>query len=192
MISDVFILTGPESTGKTTLATQLAEHFKINLVEEYARIYLNAKKDGKYDFADLKKIAEGQNELEQKVFDTISHQPSNLSKPSFTKKTFYICDTDLITINIWSEEVYQLSAISFQLSADSLLIPKSKRHYLLCSPQDVQWEFDPLRENPNDRDRLFKIYKKTLEDYKMNFIVLEGNLAERFYKAEKFILENLM
>ena len=37
------VLFGPESTGKSTLAKELADHFKTDFVEEYAREYLQKK-----------------------------------------------------------------------------------------------------------------------------------------------------
>ena len=39
------ILTGPESSGKTTLAQQLVAHFNAPLVEEYARVFFEKKRD---------------------------------------------------------------------------------------------------------------------------------------------------
>ena len=40
------VLFGPESSGKTTLATQLAAHFNAQWVPEYMRIYLEKKWEG--------------------------------------------------------------------------------------------------------------------------------------------------
>ena len=37
------VLYGPESTGKSTLAKQLAEYYKTDYVQEYAREYLQKK-----------------------------------------------------------------------------------------------------------------------------------------------------
>ena len=34
------VICGPESTGKSTLAKELASHFETDFVEEYAREYL--------------------------------------------------------------------------------------------------------------------------------------------------------
>ena len=36
-----FAITGPESTGKSTLSKQLAEYYNCELVEEYAREYID-------------------------------------------------------------------------------------------------------------------------------------------------------
>ena len=56
---------GPESTGKTTLAKQLAEHFKTTWVSEYARLLIEAAGDAKKE--DMLRIAKGQLALEQAV-----------------------------------------------------------------------------------------------------------------------------
>jgi nicotinamide riboside kinase len=50
--------------------------------------------------------------------------------------------------------------------------------YFLCKP-DIPWIYDPLRESPNEREELYKIYYDTLTNYKLNFYVLEGNLLNR-------------
>jgi len=57
------VVIGPESTGKSTLCSQLAEHYKTCWCPEFAREYLLETK-GKYSFADLLNIAHGQLELE--------------------------------------------------------------------------------------------------------------------------------
>ena len=56
-------------------------------------------------------------------------------------------------------------------------------YYFLCSPEGIEWEDDPLRENPNDRDSLFKIYENELKFYQKNYSTLRGSKIERFDKA---------
>ena len=60
-------LFGPESTGKTTLAKQLAEYYKTDWVPEFARDYLQEKWDKQQalcDINDMLPIAYGQTQLE--------------------------------------------------------------------------------------------------------------------------------
>ena len=72
------IVTGPESSGKTTLCKALSKHFKISFAKEYAREYLeNLNRD--YTQEDLIRIAKRQLDLDQKSI---------------------LLDTDLITIKI--------------------------------------------------------------------------------------------
>ena len=78
------IVTGPESSGKTTLCKALSEHYNLPFTKEFAREYLTDL--GKnYLQEDLLKIAVGQLKSEQNT---------------------QLLDTDLITIKIWSEYKY--------------------------------------------------------------------------------------
>ena len=143
------IITGPESSGKTTLCKALSKHFNIPFAKEYARGYIN-KLEREYTQNDLLSIAKGQLESE------LSSQ---------------LLDTDLITIKIWSEYKYE--------SCDKWIldqIEKQKtenRFYLLCSP-DIPWQADNQRENPNDREDIFKIYKQKLENLDHDYFIVEG------------------
>ncbi len=157
------VLTGPESSGKTTLAKQLAEHFQSNYVQEYARQYLN-ELGRDYQKDDLVDIAKGQLELEA----TLEKQTNRL----------LFCDTDLITIKIWSDYKYEETAPWILQQIDR----KYYDLYFLCAP-DIPWEPDPLRENPDDRDALFEIYKNTLLEYNKNFVAVKGSMEERLETA---------
>tara|TARA_S200000501_G_C20205572_1_gene474862 strand:- start:5 stop:502 length:498 start_codon:yes stop_codon:yes gene_type:complete len=156
------IVTGPESSGKTTLSKKLSQHLKGKLVNEFARNYLS-KKNNKYNFENLLEIAQNQYKLENQ------------------KSKLIVCDTDLITIKIWSEhkfgkcDPWTLDKISAQ--------KKEQRIYLLCRP-DLKWEYDPQRENKLDRDKIFNIYKKELKNLEHKFYIIEGdsrlNLAKKY------------
>lgn len=133
------IITGPESSGKTTLCKNISAYLNIPFAEEYARKYLQNIKQN-YTQEDLIKIAKGQLKSEK------------------NKK---ILDTDLITIKIWSNYKY---GTCDDWILDQINNQKDKnRIYLLCKP-DLPWKADSLRENPGDRMELFKIYKKELSE----------------------------
>ena len=57
-------ITGPESTGKSTLARQLAEHYQTTWVPEFARVYLD-QLGRPYEEGDLVSIAKGQLQAEK-------------------------------------------------------------------------------------------------------------------------------
>ena len=63
MIKKIVII-GPESTGKSTLCSQLAAHYKTLWCPEFARQYL-LDNGTNYSFEDLATIAKGQLELEK-------------------------------------------------------------------------------------------------------------------------------
>ena len=160
------IITGPESSGKTTLAEVLSKYFKISSSKEYARAYLkNFNKD--YMQEDLLKIAKGQ---------------------LASEKNTTILDTDLITIKIWSNYKY---GNCNKWILDQIQKQKSeKRFYLLCKP-DIEWEADPLRENPKNRMKLFKLYKKEIENLNHKYYIVEGeNRTEK--TISKILEQNLI
>ena len=149
------IVTGPESSGKTTLCKALSIHFKIPFTEEYAREYLN-NLGRKHSQSDLKEIAKGQLENEQ----------TTTNKPQLS-----LYDTDLITIKIWSKYKYG-SCDKWIL--DQIERQKSEnRFYLLCNP-DIPWQADVQRETPHEREELFEIYKKELEHLGHNYFIIKG------------------
>ena len=53
---------------------------------------------------------------------------------------------------------------------------------VLCYP-DIPWEYDPLRENPNDRDRLFSLYLETIQNSGVEYVVVQGNRENRLKKV---------
>ncbi|WP_235296926.1 AAA family ATPase [Portibacter marinus] len=161
------IITGPESSGKTTLAKDLARHYQVDFVKEYARKYLKEKWTN-YDFEDVINIAEGQNKRERKA-------TKNAEK-------LVICDTDLLTIKIWLEYKYGRS----DEWVDSIISTYRNRIYLLCTP-DMEWTEDDLRENPGDRDEIFEIYKENLEYYNLEYHILEGPKKLRLREAISII-----
>jgi nicotinamide riboside kinase len=143
------IVTGPESSGKTTLCKALSKHFNLPFSKEYAREYLDAL-NRDYNQDDLLNIAKGQLQAENGI---------------------QLLDTDLITLKIWSEYKYGscdkwiLNQIEKQKSEN--------RYYLLCKP-DIPWEADPQRESPNDREELFEIYKKEIESLGHDYFIVQG------------------
>lgn len=136
------VISGPESSGKTTLSQQLAKVFNEPWVPEYARDYIE-RLNRTYHESDLLEIAKGQVIRE----DAYAQQAKQL----------YFCDTSLEVIKIWSE-------FRFKKCDDWIIEQYKKRKadlYLLCAP-DLPWTYDPQRENPDDRDVLFEIYRQEL------------------------------
>jgi len=162
-------LTGPESSGKTTLAKALAKHLKSMWVPEFAREYLEIS-NGKYDQEDLREILKGQ---------LINEEKNALLKPPFL-----ICDSDPLVIWVWS--MVRFSMVDIEIDH------AWKKHrydlYLLLSP-DIEWKKDPLRENQEDREALFLIYLEQLKNEKKPFVIIKGEKDERFRSALKAIEE---
>ncbi|MBW6481948.1 MAG: ATP-binding protein [Vicingaceae bacterium] len=171
MILNKFVLTGPESTGKTTLTTLLANRFEAPLVEEQARTYLN-NLTKPYELHDVLKMAENQLKFEQ---EAISQNPSLL-----------FIDTDLITFKIWLKIKYdkEIEWINNAISN------QPNKHYFLCNI-DLPWEADPLREHPRIEDRkfIFEQHLQILNQLGFSFTIISGDVETRLKKCISF-LEN--
>ena len=161
------VITGPESTGKTTLATQLAGYFNTQWLPEYARSYIDRLKRP-YVENDLIAIAKGQVAAE----DDIIKKANGI----------VFLDTSLEVIKIWSEVKYG--------RCHPWIMQEAKRRkyglYLLCHP-DIPWQFDPQRENPDNRNQLFNLYVNELTQQNTNFVNISGLKDHRFTNAIQYV-----
>jgi len=153
--------TGPESSGKTTMAELIAEEYSTSFIPEYAREFLKDKIT--YTLADL---------------DEIAKQQVELCKAS--KNTLLISDTEMAVMIIWSQEKFKEVSPIIQ----SYWEAQDFDHLFLCEP-DIPWEADKLRENPLDRERLFQLYKVVLENSKKPFTILKGTIEQRIIACKK-------
>ena len=166
-------LFGPESTGKTTLANQLATHYETNWTPEYAREYLQHKWDKKQEICsseDLLPIAYGQIHIENQALALAN--------------TYLFCDTCLLVTKVFSEMYYGF--------CDPILDKAAKKHQydlFFLTDIDVPWKSDDLRDKPNERETTFEQFKKALIDFKKPFIVLKGNEQERLNQSILIISE---
>jgi len=172
---------GPESTGKSTLCQQLAEHYHTLWCPEYAREYL-LKHGMNYSYDDLLTIAKGQLKLEEKTIQlAISNQQSATShSPLTTHHSPLFIDTDMYVMKVWCEFV-------FGKCHDFILDQVKKRKYdlyLLCNI-DLPWVKDELREYPDleTREKLYGIYKDIMVRQTIPWADISGNYEERLQKA---------
>ena len=153
-------ITGPESSGKTTLAHALSSTLNGTVFPEFARSYLE-KLNRDYEQSDLDRISEG-----------------HLAQFIQSEKALQLIDTDFVVLKIWSE-------VKFGSVSDEITSAVNSNHFdlhILCTP-DIPWEYDPQREHPNQREELFDRYKKELIASKKNFIVVSSTLEERIKKS---------
>lgn len=174
--SRLFILTGPESSGKSTLASQLCDCLQAPLVPEISREYLSQKLAENSEFSyredDLLAIAKQQNAQEETL---LAYQPE-----------IVICDTDLLVIIIWSEVKYGRCEQWVIEAFENSLTTSNPRHYFLCD-WNISWQDDPLRETPNDREHLFELYRQKLTDYKLAYTLIKGDQQQRLRQALSYI-----
>ncbi|HHN47586.1 MAG TPA: ATPase [Bacteroidales bacterium] len=156
-------ITGPESTGKTWLARQLAAHYKTNWVPEFARDFL-FRLNRPYNYQDILLIARQQYFLNQKAGEKATG--------------FLFCDTELIVTKIWCEVKY---GKCHAWITDH--IPKQKFDLYLIPDIDLPWEPDPQREHPQMREKLMQLYIRELETRQFPYHIIKGQNEERLKNA---------
>lgn len=158
------VITGPESTGKSTLTRQLAEHFGTLYIPEYARTYVE-QLHREYTYADIEHIART--------------QVQQLAAYTARARKFLFLDTYLIITKVWFDVVYQRHPawIDAEISKHEIDL------YLLCRT-DIAWEADSVRENGGARrEALYEQYKKELEQNGCRYAVVEGLGEHRLQNA---------
>jgi len=158
-------LTGPECTGKTTLAGRLARELGVEWVPEFAREYVEAR-GNPLSAADVEPIARGQMANEDRASGEL-----------------VILDTDLISTVVYARHYY---------GACSEWIERAARErradlYILLDT-DVAWESDPARDAGGDvREDLFDAFRATLDELETRWEIVSGDWDERFGAVRRLI-----
>lgn len=134
---------GPESTGKTTLARDIAQRYQGTYVPEYAREYVERKGTTEVTYDELCEIARHQ-------IDEMASQPDGL----------YIFDTELLITKVW----FDYSFGRWPEWLDEAIKAYPMDLYVLLYP-DIPWVPDKARSNGSDEIRLelFERYKREVD-----------------------------
>jgi HTH-type transcriptional repressor of NAD biosynthesis genes len=158
------VVTGSESTGKTTLAGELAAHYGTVSAPEFAREHLDLK-GSPLDESDVESIARGQIAGE----DEAALRASGL----------LILDTDIVSTVVYSRYYY---------GRCPEWIAEAARHrraqlYLLLQP-DVPWVPDAeQRDRPAAREELHRLFRYALQAFGARYVEIGGSWAERRLRA---------
>lgn len=170
----VITLIGAESSGKTTLARQLAELYGCPWVPEYAREYLEGL-GRPYEERDLVVMAERQLEAIEMAIGNWQLATGRVQSVDFSQeaianighvewpegvdlRSMIIIDGGMLTLRMWARIKYGtvIPVVEEALERDVTSV------YLLCRPT-IPWEPDPLREAPLLLDRVW-IYNQYLKE----------------------------
>jgi NadR type nicotinamide-nucleotide adenylyltransferase len=170
------VIIGPESTGKSTLAGQLATHYQTQWVPEFAREYLLTN-GMNYQYDDLLTIAKGQLALEDRYVEGLLSSPKNNSA---SPPQILILDTDMYVMKVWCEFVFS----NCHLWILDQVVKRRYDLYLLCNT-DLPWIKDELREYPDleSRERLYLMYRDIMINQCTPWIDVKGDHNERLQRA---------
>jgi NadR type nicotinamide-nucleotide adenylyltransferase len=161
-VKDVVIV-GSESTGKSTLAENLAEHYKTSWIKEFGRFYYEALPDPKnyrWTSDDLLLIAERQTHFADQYAQTSSSQIA-------------ISDTNALTTNLF----HKMFLGDFHPDLE-YTFEKDDRLYIYCP---VQFYKDDLTRDGEDfQIELDRLYRQVLTN--KNVVYLEAGDQQSFLK----------
>lgn len=162
-------VTGPESTGKTTLAQQLAEFAQTEWVPEASRIYAerNARE---LTAADVAPIAR----------EHIALADAAEARVRAAGGTLLVLDTDLLSTAVYARHYYRT------VPAWVERVERARRAdlYLLCDI-DVPWIPDGVRDRPANREEMYALFHGALLRRHAPFVVVRGDWDERWSIARE-------
>lgn len=149
------VLTGPESTGKTTLARALALELAAPSVPEASRLLAEAMAPAPLSAETVEPIAR----LAMRLADeALAHAPRHA-----------VFDTDLVSTVVYARHYYG--------SCPSWIVDEARarraEHYLLCMP-DLPWVADGIRDRPTERATLLANFREVLLEIGADAVEISG------------------
>lgn len=157
------VLTGSESTGKTTLADALAEHYDAELVPEFVREFA-ARKGAPIAFGDHGAIARGQMALED--------------EHAARARAMILQDTDLLSTVVYCAHYFGRCPPWIEEAAAA----RRPDLYLLCDI-DIPWVGDGLRDRQHAREEIQGVFRTALRASAVPVVVVHGTGKERLRRA---------
>lgn len=163
---------GAESTGTTTLAKALAEHFKTSWVPEYGRLYC----EGKW-------TKTSHDTWTTEEFEHIARQQNNLENAQAEiSNGLLICDTNSFATGLWHERYMgyrskKVEEISLECATDLYIV----------SGDEIPFIQDGYRDGEHIRHRMHARFIERLKEDNKPYIVISGSPERRLAEAIKSI-----
>jgi NadR type nicotinamide-nucleotide adenylyltransferase len=162
------VLIGPESTGKTRLAEELAVRYGVPWAPEHAREY--AERHGEaLAYADVDPIGRGQE----------AGEDAAIARAVAAVAPLVVLDTDLVSTMVYSQHYYGDCPRWIEEAAARRL-----SHLYLLHHVDVAWVPDGhQREQPERREDLFARFRTALGRLGATVVHVAGSWDERRLRA---------
>jgi NadR type nicotinamide-nucleotide adenylyltransferase len=163
---------GAESTGTTTLARALAEHYKTVWVPEFGRIYSEGK---------LKAGSEAYWRSDEFLF-IAQQQAAMEDELAGCSNGLVICDTDPFATSVWHER-YMGGSLP---ALDAFAAARPYDLYIVTG-DEIPFEQDGTRDGEHIRHDMHKRFIEKLTQFGKPFIVVKGTREERMMQAVEAI-----
>jgi NadR type nicotinamide-nucleotide adenylyltransferase len=157
-------VTGPESTGKTTLARRLAESLGTECVPEASRLYAE-RVARELTAADVEPIAREHATLADAAAERVCARGGRS----------LVLDTDLLSTVVYARYYYDLSSAWLENEERT----RRPDLYLLCDV-DVPWIADGIRDQPINRAAMFELFRAALAERGARTVVVRGDWDARW------------
>jgi NadR type nicotinamide-nucleotide adenylyltransferase len=168
------VIVGAESTGTTTLARALAEHYQTTWAPEYGRLYSEGKWSGAkretWSSEEFVHIARMQNQLENAMAEI--------------SNGLLISDTNAWATGLWHERYLgsrndQVEAIAKECVADLYIV----------TGDEIPFVQDGYRDGEHIRHQMQQRFIGRLKEESKQYIVVSGSVEERLSASIKAIEE---
>jgi NadR type nicotinamide-nucleotide adenylyltransferase len=167
------LIFGPESTGKTTLAQQLAQRFQTAWVAEHARD-LVAANNNVVEESHVAAIVAGQCEREEAA--------------ALKCNRVLFCDTDVVTTTVYARHFFGRCAPWIQRLADERI---GRYDLILFCDTDIPWQpdlqRDPRHTEPEFRQYFRGLFEAELLSRRLGYFVVRGSGEERLENAARAV-----
>ena len=163
-------VTGPESTGKTTLARQLAELARAEWIPEASRLYAE-RVDRALVASDVTPIAREHLALADPA-----------AERARSRRTGLVLDTDLVSTVVYSRHYYDTVPAWIENAERA----RRADLYLLCDV-DVPWVSDGVRDRPTDREAMFELFRRALVRRRASVVIVRGDWGGRWALAREAV-----
>ena len=169
----VVTLTGPESTGKTTLAAAIASRYGAALSLEAARAYADARRAALGPDAAAAEILD-RDDVAPIARAQIAGETAAAERAAQAAATVLVRDTDLVSTVVYARHYYG-ECPAWVVDAARCRLANA---YLLCDV-DVPWIADGQRDRPTERAALRDAFARTLEEFGCHWSIIAGDWPAR-------------